>query len=62
MNALTTYLQNVRMEMTHVVWPTTRQAITYTVIIIAVSAIVALIIAGLDYGFTSVVNYVVSRQ
>jgi preprotein translocase subunit SecE len=62
MNALTTYLQNVRAEMTHVVWPTPRLAVTYTVIIIVVSAIVALLIAGLDYGFTSVVNYVVSQQ
>jgi len=61
MKALTTYLQNVRMEMTHVVWPSTRQAVTYTIIIIVVSAVVALIIAGLDYGFTGLVNYAVSQ-
>jgi preprotein translocase subunit SecE len=61
MNALTTYLQNVRMELTHVVWPTTRQAVMYTLIIIVVSAVVALIIAGLDYIFTGAVNYAVSR-
>jgi preprotein translocase SecE subunit len=61
MNSLTSYLRNVRMELTHVVWPTPRQAAILTALVIVISAIVAVLIAGLDAGFTSVVNYVVSR-
>jgi preprotein translocase SecE subunit len=61
MKALTSYLQNVRNELAHVVWPTPRRAITDVIAIVIISAIVALLIAGLDYAFTSAVNYVVSR-
>ena len=61
MNALTTYLQNVRNEMAHVVWPTPRKAIMDVIAVVAISAVTALIIAGLDYVFTGLVNYVVSQ-
>ena len=61
MKALTTYLQNVRSELAHVVWPTPRKAVTDVIAVVVISIVVALIIAGLDYGFTSLVNYVVSR-
>ena len=61
MKALTTYLQNVRSELAHVVWPTPRRAITDVIAIVVISAVVALLIAGLDYVFTSLVNYVVSQ-
>jgi preprotein translocase SecE subunit len=61
MNALTTYLQNVRNEMTHVVWPTPRKAVMDVIAVVVISAIVAAIIAGLDYAFTDLVNYIVSN-
>ena len=61
MKALTSYLQNVRNELSHVVWPTPRRAITDVIAIVVISTIVALLIAGLDYVFTYGVNYVVSR-
>ena len=61
MNALTSYLQNVRTEMAHVVWPTPRKAIMDVIAVVLISAIVALLITALDYGFTSLVNYVVSK-
>ncbi len=62
MNSLTSYLRNVRTELTHVVWPTPRMAAILTALVIIISALVALLIAGLDYGFTSLVNYVVTGQ
>ncbi|MBP7741702.1 MAG: preprotein translocase subunit SecE, partial [Candidatus Pacebacteria bacterium] len=52
MRALISYLKNVRGELKHVVWPNRNQAIVHTVIIILISAFVALYIAGLDYIFT----------
>jgi preprotein translocase SecE subunit len=56
MKALATYLRNVRAEMAHVVWPNRRQALLHTILIILISAIVALLIAGLDHIFTSIVT------
>jgi preprotein translocase SecE subunit len=61
MKALTSYLQNVRAELQHVVWPAPRRAITDVIAIVLISAIVALIITGLDYAFTGAVNYIVSN-
>jgi preprotein translocase subunit SecE len=56
MTSFITYLKNVRGELAHVVWPTRRQAIQHTILVIVISALVALAIAGLDYLFTGVVD------
>jgi preprotein translocase SecE subunit len=61
MNALISYFQNVRNEMAHVVWPTPRKAIMDVIAVVLISAVTALLIAGLDYAFTSAVNYIVNR-
>jgi len=60
MSALISYLKNVQGELKHVVWPNRKQAIIHTILIIVISALVALYISGLDYIFTSVVNRLVS--
>jgi preprotein translocase SecE subunit len=57
---LFTYLKNVRAELQHVVWPSTKQALTHTGIVILLSAIAALIIALLDYLFTSGVGVILN--
>lgn len=59
MNAFFNYLKNVRAEMSHVVWPDRRQALWHTILIILISATLALAIAGLDYVFTGVVSRLV---
>ena len=60
MKSLTTYLKNVRAEMVHVVWPDRNQAIRHTILIVIISAVVALMITGLDYVFTGVVARLVT--
>lgn len=60
MKSFVTYLRNVRGELSHVVWPDRTQAIIHTVLIILVSAVVALYIAGLDYVLAGVVNRIIS--
>jgi preprotein translocase SecE subunit len=62
MNNLFSYFRNVRAELAHVVWPTPRKAIMDVIAVVIISAVVALLIAGLDYAFTGLVNYVVSHQ
>jgi preprotein translocase SecE subunit len=59
MNALTSYLRHVREEFAHITWPTPREAIAHTLMIILVSAIVAVMVGLLDYAFTSAVSSVV---
>ncbi|HYF29445.1 MAG TPA: preprotein translocase subunit SecE [Candidatus Paceibacterota bacterium] len=60
MNSFFTYLKNVRGELSHVVWPGRSQAILHTVLIVVISALVALLLAGFDYVFTGVVNQFIS--
>lgn len=41
MNKITTYLKNTRAELAHVIWPTQREVISYTVVVIAIALLVA---------------------
>lgn len=60
MKSFFTYLRNVRGELAHVVWPDRNQAMVHTVLIILVSAAVAIYLSGLDYVFTGVVDRVIT--
>ncbi len=60
MKSFFTYLRNVRGELAHVVWPDRNQAMVHTVLIILVSALVAIYLSGLDYVFTGVVDRVIT--
>lgn len=53
MTSFISYLKHVRAEMTHVVWPSQRQAMGHVILIILISVFTALFIAALDYGFTN---------
>lgn len=55
MKSLVSYLKHVRAEMAHVVWPDRSQALRHTILIVIISAVVALLITALDYVFTGVV-------
>lgn len=61
MNTFLTYLKNVRGELSHVVWPKPRAAAMYTLLILAISAVVAVFIGVLDYLLTSLVGFIVSH-
>ena len=51
MNALLNYLRDTRGELKHVSWPTQRQTMIYTVLVIAISILTALYIGLLDHLF-----------
>ena len=53
---LFTFLREVRLEMKKVSWPTRKEAIKYTLIIIGVTVIVAAFLGSLDYVFTTMLN------
>jgi preprotein translocase subunit SecE len=46
------YIKAVRAELIHVSWPSRNQAILYTLLVIAISLGVALILGGFDFLFT----------
>lgn len=56
MNALATYLRNVRAEFTHIVWPTNRTAIGHTLVVIIIAVSITVLVGVLDYVFGGVVS------
>ncbi len=48
MRGFTTYIKNSVAEMQKVVWPTRKQAIQLSILIVVVSLILGVILAGLD--------------
>ena len=53
---LVSFLKEVKLEMKKVNWPTRKETIKYTLIIITVSIAVAAFLGGLDYIFTTLLN------
>lgn len=50
------YIREVRGEMKHVSWPTRRQAIVYTIVVVVVSLTTAVYLGLWDYLLTAVVE------
>ena len=53
------YFKEVRAEMRHVSWPTRRQAIVYTAVVIGVSLATATYLGLWDYIFTAVIQKII---
>ncbi|MFZ2593682.1 MAG: preprotein translocase subunit SecE [Minisyncoccia bacterium] len=52
MNGLIQYFKETRAELDHVTWPTQRQTVIYTTLVIALSLIIGVYLSVLDYGLT----------
>ncbi len=55
------YLKEIQAELKEVVFPTTNQTITYTIIVITLSIVVALSLGGIDLGLRELLAKIVSR-
>jgi len=53
---IVSFLKEVKLEMKKVNWPTRKETIKYTLIIILVSIVVAVFLGGLDFIFTTILN------
>jgi len=53
------YLKEVKSEMTKVTWPTRKETLRYTLVVIFVSLIVAAFLGGLDYIFTLILREII---
>jgi len=51
MNKITQFLKEAKAELLKVNWPSRQQTINYTLMVIAISIVVALFLGGLDYFF-----------
>ncbi|MDD3498583.1 MAG: preprotein translocase subunit SecE [Candidatus Moranbacteria bacterium] len=56
MEKIISFVKEAKEELMKVNWPTKKQAINYTLIIVAVSIAVALFLGGLDYVFSDVLK------
>lgn len=52
MNRLFNYIRATRGELKHVSWPTQKQTIIYTVLVISISVVTAIYLGLLDNGLT----------
>lgn len=53
------YLKEVRAEMRHVAWPTRRQTIVYSVVVVGISLATAVYLGLLDYVFSQIIFRIV---
>ncbi len=61
MRQLTEYMKDVVAELKKVSWPTKQQTTNLTLLVIGVSAVVALYIGGLDFIFQKLISSLISR-
>lgn len=59
-NPFTQYLKDTRTELNHVAWPTQKQTVVFTTLVIAISIGVAAYIGALDYAFRAALFDVVN--
>jgi len=60
MSRISNYLKDTKGELKHVSWPTRRQTIAFTVIVILISVSVSLILGFFDYLFSQVLEKFIS--
>jgi preprotein translocase subunit SecE len=59
MNNLIQYIKDTRAELTHVSWPTQKQIVSYTIVVIILSAIVAAFLGFFDFIFSRGVSMLI---
>jgi len=55
------FLKEVRVEMKKVNWPTRKETLRYTLIVIGVSLVVATYLGGLDVIFNKILNQIILK-
>ncbi len=59
MNSFMQYLKDVRVELSHVSWPTQKQAMVYTLLVIIISVVTSLFLGFFDFAFVEVIKRLV---
>jgi preprotein translocase subunit SecE len=61
LNKLVQFLKDVRFELTKVAWPSRRELLGSTVIVVIMSLIVSLFIGVVDLGLSNLVSFIFSQ-
>jgi len=61
MNKIFQYLREVKAEMMKVIWPSRRDTIKMTIVVILFSVGVAVFLGAVDYGLSKMVEVLISR-
>ncbi len=56
---ITEYVKETKAEMSHVAWPTRKQAIVYSIVVVLVSIITAFVLGLFDYIFSRLLTLLV---
>lgn len=56
MNRLIQYLKETRLELNHVSWPTQKQAVIYTALVVIISLVTALFLGFFDFIFRTLLD------
>lgn len=54
------YVKSTTVELKQVSWPSQRQAIMYTALVVGISAVVALYVGAFDYVFSQFINSLIN--
>ena len=60
-NKMVVFLKEVALQAKKVNWPSMREALRYTVVVLFVSLVMAAFLGGIDYGFTTFLNKIIIR-
>ena len=58
-NPILTYLKATRAEVKKVNWPTRREALRLTMVVLAVTVFMALVLGALDYVFAQLISLII---
>lgn len=61
MGRLITYLRETRAELAHVSWPTQKQTVIYTLLVVGISVSVSLFLGFFDFLFTRGIDFIISH-
>ena len=61
MNSLVQYFKDSKLELEKVVWPTRKQTLNHTVLVIGFSVALALFLGLVDFGLSELVKIVVTK-
>ncbi|QSH39114.1 preprotein translocase subunit SecE [Candidatus Kaiserbacteria bacterium] len=53
------YIKDTHAEMKHVSWPTQKQTMIFTILVILLSIVVALYLGAFDYVFSGLLNQII---
>jgi preprotein translocase subunit SecE len=60
--SITQYLRDTRSELNKVVWPTREEAINLTIVVLIVTIIMTIILGGIDWVFSQVLNFLLTLE